>query len=115
MWNLISKILAGILSFWLADRFLPGVEFLGPLEELLLAGTVLGFINFFLKPLLKVITFPVRIITFGLFGIIINMLMVWLVDIFYAELIIKGIFPLFLTSLLVLVLGFLSDRLLTGK
>jgi putative membrane protein len=101
MINLIFQIVAGVLSLWLATKFVPGVEFVGEIKYLILAGSVLGLINFFIKPVLKFITLPLRIITFGLFSLVINMAMVWAVDVIFPELIISGIIPLFWTTLIV--------------
>lgn len=105
MRELFIKIASGILGFWLATRFITGVEFTGTWKVLLLAGFILGLINFFIKPILKFITLPLRIITLGLFGLVINMVMVWLVDIFFVELIIVGILPLLWTTLIIWVLS----------
>jgi putative membrane protein len=99
--NLIFQVAGGILSFWLAIKFVPGVEFTGETKYLLLAGLVLGLINFFIKPILKLVTLPLRVITFGLFSLIINMLIIWAVDIVFPELIISGLIPLFWTTLIV--------------
>ena len=101
MRNLFIKIASGILGIFLASQFIPGVEFYGTWKILLFAGFILGLINFFIKPLLKFITLPLRILTLGILGLIINMGMIWLVDIFFAELIIQGILPLFWTTLVV--------------
>lgn len=110
MTRLIVQIIAGILGLWLATEFVPGVEFVGPIQTLLLAGLILGLVNFFLKPILNLITLPLRIITLGLFGLVINMAMIWLVDVIFPELIILGIIPLFWTTIIIwglnLFLGF---------
>lgn len=114
MVKLIFQIIAGIASLWLAIKFVPGVEFAGEIKYLLLAGGFLGLINFFIKPLLKIITLPLKILTFGLFSLVINMAMVWLVDIFFPELIIQGLIPLFWTTVIVwlvsLFLGLYAPR-----
>ena len=113
--RLILQIIAGILSLWLAAQFVPGVtleiipgesEFLGielieKWQIFLLVGAVFGLINFFIKPVLKLITLPLRILTLGLFGFIINMLIIWVVDILFPELIIPGISPLFWTAIII--------------
>lgn len=99
--TLFLQILAGILGFWLAAKFVSGVEFIGPIQSLLLAGLILGLVNFFIKPIVKLITWPLKILTFGLFSIVINMTMVWIVDILFPELIIAGIIPLFWTTVIV--------------
>lgn len=101
MMNLIWNIIAGIFGLFLATKFVPGVEFLGEMQYLLLTGCALGVINFFIKPILKIITLPLRILTLGLFGLVLNMLIIWLVDILFPELVISGIIPLFWTTLLV--------------
>lgn len=94
-------MIAAIISLWLATKFVPGVQFIGEIKYLIIAGAVLGAINFFIKPVLQTITLPLKIITLGLSTLIVNMLMVWLIDIFFPELIIKGIIPLFWTTILI--------------
>jgi putative membrane protein len=101
MENLLFHVIANTLGIWLSARFITGVEFNGSFKYLLLAGAVFGLINFFVKPLLKLITLPLRIITLGLFGIVLNMLLIWLLDVFFIELVITGITPLFWMTLLI--------------
>ena len=101
------QIGSGILGLWLASQFVAGVEFVGPWKILLFAGFVLGLINLFIKPILNFITLPLRMLTFGLFGLVINMGMIWIVDILFVEFIIKGLIPLFWTTLIVWGLSFL--------
>lgn len=114
MGNLIFQIIGGILSFWLAVKFVPGVEFAGEIKYLIMAGAFLGLINFFIKPIINIITLPLKVLTLGLFGLIVNMGIIWFVDIIFPELIIPGLVPLFWTTLIVWLvgyfLGFYSDR-----
>jgi putative membrane protein len=110
MIKLIFQLIAAITSLWLADKYVPGVELAGGIQTLVLVGIVLGLINFFVKPLLKAITFPLRILTLGLFSLILNMAIIWVVDVLFAELNISGLLPLFLTSVIFFVLNFLLVR-----
>jgi len=114
MKRLLLQIIAGILAIFLAVKFVPGVEFSGPifvipkkiaelnqlLGTLVFAGAFLGFLNFFVKPILDKITLPLRIITFNLFGLVISMGLIWVVDIIFVELIIQGILPLLWIALI---------------
>lgn len=102
MKRLIFQIIAGILGLFLASRFVPGVKFIDGWQSLILAGVILGLINFFVKPILKFLTLPLRILTFGLFTLILNMIFVWVIDILFPQLIILGILPLFWTTLIVI-------------
>ncbi|MBZ9572513.1 phage holin family protein [Patescibacteria group bacterium] len=101
MRHLILQIIAGVLGLFLATKFVRGVEFTGSFQVLLLSGLVLGLINFFIKPILKKIFLPLRILTFGLFTLIINMGMVWIVDFIFPELKISGITSFFWTIIIV--------------
>jgi len=106
MVKLIFQIAGGIVSLWLADRFVSGVEFTGEIKYLFFAGALVGLINFFVKPILKKLTLPLRILTLGLFDFIINMAIVWFVDIVFPELIILGFLPLLWTTLIVWAVSF---------
>lgn len=106
MEKLIFQIIGGILSFWLAVKFVPGVEFTGEIKYLIMAGAFLGLINFFIKPIINIITLPLKVLTLGLFGLIVNMGIIWFVDIIFPELIIPGLVPLFWTTLIVWLVGY---------
>lgn len=112
MRGLILQIISGILGLWLAIQFVERIEFTGEIKHLLLAGFILGLLNFFLKPILNFITLPLRLLTFGLFGLVINMLMIWAVDHIFAEFNIPLFEPLILTTLIVWILSFAISFLL---
>jgi len=115
MRNLFLQIVVGILGIFLAQKFVPGVEFAGDWPPLALAGGILGLLNFFIKPILKFITLPLRILTFNLFSLVINMFIIWLVDIVFLELTILGIIPLFWTSLIVWGISFILIKWMPAK
>ena len=129
MKRLILQIIAGILGILLAVKFVPGVEFRGPifvipgpgvelsrvLGTLVFVGAFLGFLNFFVKPILDKIALPLRIITFNLFGLIISMGLIWVVDIFFKELIIQGLLPLFWITLILWGLNLVLSQFITKR
>jgi len=105
MRRLIGNIIVGVLALYLASLLVPGVEIQGTFENqiktVLFAGVFLGLVNFFIKPIVNLITFPLRLITFGLFGLVVNMVMIWLVDIFFPQVNIEGLGALFWTAIIV--------------
>lgn len=115
MKKFIAQLLIGIVSLVIAAAFIPNVSisgnWLGKTETFIVAGIVLGLINYFLKPIIELIAFPLRILTFGLFSVIINMLIIWAVDVIFPSVIIIGITPLFLTALIVIVINFIFLKL----
>lgn len=108
--KLVLQIIAGILGIWLATQLIDGVMFSGTIRTLLYAGLILGFINFFIKPVLNLVTLPLRIITFGLFSLIINMGIVWAIEIFFEEFAITGLYPLFWATILIWALSLIASR-----
>lgn len=115
MWSLLLQIAGSTAGLWLADRFVPGVNLLGDGKTLVIIGAVLGAANFFLKPILNAITLPLKILTLGLFGFIVNMLLVWLVDVAFTELIIAGIAPLFWTTVIIWLVSFILQKWMPAR
>jgi len=104
--RLIFRILAGILGIFLATKWIPGVNLKippgeTPIKLFLFIGIAFGIVNFFIKPLLELLTFPFRILTLGFSSLIINMILVWVIDVVFPELEIVGVYSLFLTTLLI--------------
>lgn len=69
--NWLLTFLLNALALILADRLLADIRISGILPALL-AGAALGIVNTFLRPLLMLLTFPLTVISLGLFIFIIN-------------------------------------------
>jgi putative membrane protein len=63
--------LLSALSVWIVSRLVPGFSVSGPMAALI-AAVVIGFVNATLGFFLKIVTFPLTIVTLGLFWLIIN-------------------------------------------
>jgi putative membrane protein len=66
------------LSLWVASHIFKGLKF-DNASSLVIAALLLGFANAIVKPLLIVLTLPLTLLTFGLFVLVINALMILLV------------------------------------
>src|SRR5579862_3920069 len=69
--KIILNWILSALAVWLVARLVPGFHVSGPLAALI-AALVIGFINATLGLLLKIITFPLTLITLGIFWLVIN-------------------------------------------
>jgi putative membrane protein len=63
--------LLSALALWIVSRLVPGFAVSGPVAALI-AAVVIGFVNATLGFFLKIITFPLTLLTLGLFWLIIN-------------------------------------------
>lgn len=114
--KLTAQIVAGVAGIWLAVEFVPKVDFTTPalqrkLLYLVLIGGAIGLVNFLVKPALDIITYPLRVLTLGVFSLILDMGVVWAADILFKSLIIVGIVPLFWTTLIIVLLSSILPRI----
>jgi putative membrane protein len=115
LFRFILQVVAGALGLFLAKEFVPGVEIIDSVWTLVWCSLFLGLINAFIRPILNLITLPLRLITFGLFSLVINMAIIWAIDILFPELIIIGIAPLFYTTLIIWALSIIIPKLIPKR
>ena len=83
MKRILRSIIFSSLALYFASLLLPGLQIRGGLTTYIVAGLVLSLSEFILKPVFTIITFPLTLLTFGLFSWIINTLIFYLVSILY--------------------------------
>ncbi|MDQ3098795.1 MAG: phage holin family protein [bacterium] len=74
---MLKWFIVNVITLLLLARFLPGFE-ITQWQNAVIAVLVIGLINITIKPILKLLTFPITILTLGLFSWIINALMLML-------------------------------------
>jgi putative membrane protein len=72
--RLLLNWILSALAVWIMSRLVPGIYVSGPVAALI-AALVIGFINATIGALLKILTFPLTLLTLGLFWFVINALM----------------------------------------
>ncbi len=74
---MITTLILSAIAAWLAAYMLPGVT-IEPWWAAIIVAVVLGIINAIVRPIVKILTLPVTLLTLGLFILVINALMVQL-------------------------------------
>ena len=74
------------------------IQWTGGFVGLLLAGAVIGIINGFVRPLVKLLSFPLIVLTAGIFSFLINIGMLVLADYLLEDLAINGFLAYVFTS-----------------
>jgi putative membrane protein len=96
---LLHWILSAIAVYIVAN-FVPGISVSGPTAALI-AALVIGLINATIGLVLKVLTFPLTILTLGLFWFVINALMLELASAFVRGFEVRGFIPALIGSILI--------------
>jgi putative membrane protein len=77
--KLLLRLLVTAAALWVATKFVPGISFTGDNYAALLGvALVFGAVNVIVKPILSLFSFPVVLLTLGLFLFVINGLMLML-------------------------------------
>ena len=74
----LIRLLVNAAALWVATRLVPGVSFTGGWLPFLGVALVFGVLNAFIRPLTKLLTCPLILLTLGLFSFVVNGLMLWL-------------------------------------
>lgn len=76
MLDLGIRIVVNAIALVAAIRFVPNVSFSGDWWQLALLAIVFGVVNAYLRPIVKLLSLPLSLLTFGLIGFVINTAMV---------------------------------------
>lgn len=97
----LIKVLVNAAALWVAARFVPGIDLSGDVWQILLIALVFGVVNAILKPVIKLLSLPLLIITLGLFAIVINMILLAITAGLMENLTVDGVLAAFLGSLVI--------------
>lgn len=97
----IARIVINAIVLYIAKVYFPGFILNGGMATLLVGALVLTILNIFVAPILRLVATPLLWLTFGLFGIVINILLLWFADQFLTQLTIVDVSTLFWVSIIV--------------
>jgi len=117
--NFLLRWLITAVALGLAVRFIPGLSLEGTgWAALIVMALILGFVNALIRPLVKLVTLPLTLMTFGLFAFVINAAMLGLASWISAQLypearfVIDGLVPALLGALAVSIVSTLLSAIL---
>ena len=104
--RLIVNWIVSALAVWLVSQVVPGFYVHGVVAALL-AALVIGFVNATIGLVLKVLTFPLTIVTLGVFWFVINAFMLKLASMFVPGFEIHGFWAAFIGGIVLSVVNML--------
>lgn len=112
--NLIIRFLLNGLAVLLTAYLLPGVS-LDDYGTALIVALILSIANIIIKPILVVLTIPITIMTFGLFLLVINALIILIADYLVDAFVVDGFWWALLFSLILSIFNSLFGDLAGRK
>jgi len=118
MTKFLLRWIINAIAIFLAIKFVPGIH-LESLFSIIWLALIFGLANAFLRPLLKLLTCPLIILTLGLFTLLINAFLFWLTGqighLFGIMLTFDGFWPIFLGALVISIVSILLSLILKDE
>ena len=119
MTKFILRWVINAIALYVAVYLVPGVNLQGGWVSIIWLALIFGLINAFLRPLLKLLTCPLIVLTLGLFTLLINTFLFWLTSqvgqAFGIGFTIDGFWPAFLGGLVVTVVSVIMSLILKDE
>lgn len=83
--GIVIRVVLNAVAVWIATLIVPGVDVTTDstgkkILTLVVVGAILGLINATIKPIVQLLSLPLTVLTLGVFALVINGLLFWLVS-----------------------------------
>ena len=110
----IFKLLIVAGALLIAERVVSGIEIANFWPSAVCAALALGILNSLVRPIIKLFALPITIITLGLFSLVLNVLIFWLIT-FVPGVTISSFSAAFWGLLIVMVARWIADIIIKEK
>jgi putative membrane protein len=110
--RLILTLIANAIALLAAGYFLPGFLITGNVISFAIVVIILSLINLIIRPIIRLFLSPLILITFGLFNIVINGFILYVIDIYFDTISIDGLVTLLYATIII---GLVNVLLGTGR
>lgn len=110
--HIILKYIGLVAAILLTVYLVPGITISGGWVNILLVALVWSIITMIIRPVLRILTFPLTVLTFGLFSFILNALLFWGMTLVVPGFAVTGFIPALLGALVLSILSSLISMVL---
>lgn len=107
---ILQIIGVGLAVYYVLPEFITGISIDEP-RTAIIAALLFAVINFAVKPILRVITLPLNILSLGLFGLLVNVLLFWFVGSIITGFTVTTFMAAFWGALALTVVNWILDKL----
>ena len=113
--RLLARFLVVAGAVWVVAAVVPGVTVREGLDSYLLIALLFAIVNLLVKPVLKLLSFPLLLLTLGLFLVVINAAMFGLTALLTDRLSVDGLGPAVVAALVISAVTWTGDNVLGLK
>jgi putative membrane protein len=115
MMKLLIRLLINMVAILAIAYLFPSLLWVDSVWAALGAAFLLGIVNAIIRPIFILLTLPLTLLTLGLFLLVINALMLWLVAGLIGGFHVNGFWGAFFGSILISIVSWIISRLLLPK
>ena len=108
----IVRLIINMVAILIISYLFPKMIWVDGFLAALVAAFLLGVVNAIIRPVLVLLTLPLTLVTLGLFLLVINGLMLWLVSAFVRGFHVSGFWGAVLGSILISIVSWMMSRFL---
>ena len=101
-----------VVAVFIAARLLPEQITYRSTADIALFAVILGLLDAFILPILSLISFPLNLVTFGLFSLVLNALLFWLAAVVEGNIGVENFITVFIAALVVSAVNLVVGRVL---
>ncbi|OGP67182.1 MAG: hypothetical protein A2170_14925 [Deltaproteobacteria bacterium RBG_13_53_10] len=110
----LFRLLINVLAILIIAYIVPSLIRVDGFLAALVAAILLGIVNTIIRPILVILTFPLTLLSFGLFLLVINGLMLWLVSALVSGFHVSGFWGALFGSILISIVSWILSKFLPG-
>jgi putative membrane protein len=107
--------LINFLGLWAAASLLSGINYGEHMRVLVVAALIFSIVNALIRPLIIILALPAIVLTLGLFTLVVNAFMLWLVTILYRPFHITSFWQAIAAVVIIWIVNYLFTDLLDGN
>jgi putative membrane protein len=111
----IIRLLINMVAILIIAYLVPKVVRVDNWMAALVAAFLLGIVNTFIRPIVVLLTLPLTIVTLGLFLLVINGLLLWLVSAVVEGFHVTGFWGALLGAILISIVSWILSRFITPR
>jgi len=108
----IVRLIINMVAILIISYLFPKMIWVDGFLTALVAAFLLGIVNTIIRPILVLLTLPLTLVTLGLFLLVINGLMLWLVSALVSGFHVSGFWGAVLGSILISIVSWILSRFL---
>ena len=109
----LIRLIVNAVALICVAYVVPGIHVSG-IGGALIAALILGIVNAILRPILVVLSLPLELVTLGLFTLVINALLFWLVGALHVGLTVDGFWPAFWGAIVMAIVSWILSLFTRG-